>query len=105
MVLDVVEEFVNKEDEPPFFVRKDFETCYDNMQTCLRHKGLENWIVDGFDDPCDDAMDASSLYLIQQALDNDIFHVIAVANSAKKAWNCLKKRSLMKGELYCSTTS
>lgn len=36
--------------------------------------------------------DAKALYLIQQAVDDPIFDRIAVANSAKEAWEQIQKQ-------------
>ena len=74
----------------PRFTGNNFDLLSINMQTVLRYNGLEYWIMNGFGDPYDDAKDTLVLYLIKQAIDDNIFHVVAATNMAKEAWESLK---------------
>lgn len=74
----------------PRFTDKKIDLWSIAMQTILRYNGLEYWIKKGFDDPYDNAKDALMLYLIQQALDDNILHVVVATNMTKEACESLK---------------
>ena len=45
----------------------------------------------------DEAKDSFALYYIQQALDDNIFYIIAEANTAREAWESLKRKFDVRG--------
>ena len=53
-------------------------------------KGLFNFVENEYNEPYDEASDASSLYLIREAMEDNVFHVV-VAASAKEALECLRR--------------
>ena len=53
-------------------------------------KGLFNFVENEYNEPYDEASDASSLYLIREAMEDNVFHVV-VATSAKEALECLRR--------------
>ena len=54
-------------------------------------KGLFNFVENEYNEPYDEASDASALYFILQAMQNHVFHVVADTTSAKEAWECLRR--------------
>ena len=54
-------------------------------------KGLFNFVENEYNEPYDEASDASSLYLIREAMEDNVFHVVVVATSAKEALECLRR--------------
>lgn len=67
------------------------------MKHFLHARGLWNFVKDRVKKTQDEANDAFSLYYIQQALDDNIFYVIAEANTAREAWESLKRRFDVRG--------
>ena len=67
------------------------------MKIFLHARGLWNFVEDGVKKLEDEAKDAFSLYYIQQALDDNIFYVIAEASTAREAWKSLKRKFDVRG--------
>ena len=55
------------------------------MKIFLHARGLWNFVKDGVKKFQDEAKDAFALYYIQQALDDNIFYIIAKADTAREA--------------------
>ena len=51
---------------------------YIKMRSFLCCGDLWKFVENGYDEPYDEAKDASSLYLIQQSMDGKLFLVVAV---------------------------
>jgi len=91
----IAEEPVSQEDDkdpygmdyglPPRFNSKSLEIWFAEMTEFLHSENVRHLIENGFDDPCVEAKDALALYFIQQALDDDLFHLVAAATTAKEA--------------------
>lgn len=79
----------------PIFSGKNYEFWTIKMKTMLCAEGLLNFVekeCNGLNcvenecnESCDEASDASALYLIHQAMEDNVFHIVADATSAKEA--------------------
>ena len=67
------------------------------MKNFLHARGLWNFVEDGVKKHQDEANDAFPLYYIQQDLDDNIFYVIAEANTVREAWESLKRKFDVRG--------
>ena len=103
----VAEEPMNQEDDkdpygmdyglPPQFNGKSPGIWFAEMREFLHSENVWHLIENGFDDPCVEAKDALALYFIHQALDDNLFHLVAAATTTKEACESLKMEFDVKG--------
>ena len=72
------------------------------MKNFLHARVLWNFVEDGVKELEDEAKDAFALYYIQQTLDDNVFYVIVEANTAREAWESLKRKFDVRGRLWLS---
>ena len=89
---------------PPYFAGTIYECWLVNMKNFLHGRGLWNFVEDGVKKLQDEAKDALALYYIQQALDDNIFYVIAEANTTREAWESLKRKFYVRRSYIAVTT-
>ncbi|XP_048494374.1 uncharacterized protein LOC125494702 [Beta vulgaris subsp. vulgaris] len=96
---------VNSSSQPtvPIFKGEKYHLWSIKMQTLFRSQELWDIVEGGYDEPEEPPeapdkklrenrkLDAKALFLIQSALDDDIFPRISAVSSSKKAWDILKK--------------
>ncbi|CAH9145018.1 unnamed protein product, partial [Cuscuta epithymum] len=91
----------NSVNQLPLFKGVNYHFWSLKMKTLFKSHDLWSIVEDGFaDDQPEEPdqnlrdkrkKDAKALYLIQQALDDDIFPRIAAASTSKEAWSILKQ--------------
>ena len=87
----------------PVFSSKDYEFWSIKMKTLISATGFFNLVENEYNEPYDEASDASSLYLIREAMEDNVFHVVVLATSAKEALECLRREFGVGGQQQCVT--